>query len=858
VLPADGSGNLLSVHLDRSFRTDRFQQTLGGSFGFFDESKTLPWTGGALNSSIRPTVYGYHVSQYLISDLPWRITNTFRFSLGAAHYDFAAPSNTSNLPSVFSPGTPFLLNQKLILNLTKPNGAPVFTSASSGDPDWVRLLKGFNLGLFGQTEQITGPIGEVHVAGFSPIGVDVFHYPQERAHKTVQLGDTATRTLGAHTITAGFELWDVRLNSTMDQNSRAQVDFYGERSGGIPVAANPSLASTPLLSSTDMVAAGYPGALYQTLSANPQPNLKLHRKQIDFFLQDVWRVSQTLNLSTGIRLELNRVPESDDPRFRQEFSEADFRKQLDRSHSNCVDSPNQDYCDSLIASLTRAFPASFDDIFSRHPLGKDLRVGFAWDPRRGNTVLRGGVGRYTGQFPEILLSEARSALPQYLPLNMADPPPSGFYLSNIAHPGECIYLNTTNKYNCSTNLLHNTLSQLDPGTDLPFFFARDINRLAVLSPVQPAADLRNPYSLQYGVTLDQALWKDTMLSMAYVGTMGRHLLGVSTQSQTPNQPIFVPPAFQSIEPLGGTGFPNFLPTDSATNGFNLKPGPLPLISRTLYASGGNSAYNSLQVEFHGRLVRQRLGQVQFGTAFTYAHAIDNASDFFPVAGEPGSPQDSFQSSERASSAYDARARFAGNFVWTVPYPMGIGDSTRMASRLFQNWRLAGVVVAQTGQPFTVNTSVDVNQDGSLTDRLDQTTVNGQAALIASQSRDRRASFTLSPIVAPETLLSGREMAVGAAGGCFNSTTNRNVCDGSVGRNTFRATGMFTVDLALMRDVRLGKDHAHALHLRAECYNALNRAQFGIPVRILEAPGFGSAVSTIAPNRTIQFGAKLSF
>jgi hypothetical protein len=42
------------------------------------------------------------------------------------------------------------------------------------------------------------------------------------------------------------------------------------------------------------------------------------------------------------------------------------------------------------------------------------------------------------------------------------------------------------------------------------------------------------------------------------------------------------------------------------------------------------------------------------------------------------------------------------------------------------------------------------------------------------------------------------------------------------------------------------------------FNALNRAQFGIPVRILEAPSFGSAVNTIAPNRIIQIALRVSF
>ena len=41
-------------------------------------------------------------------------------------------------------------------------------------------------------------------------------------------------------------------------------------------------------------------------------------------------------------------------------------------------------------------------------------------------------------------------------------------------------------------------------------------------------------------------------------------------------------------------------------------------------------------------------------------------------------------------------------------------------------------------------------------------------------------------------------------------------------------------------------------------NALNRANFGVPVRYLEAPGFGRAVSTVTPGRRVQFALKYVF
>ena len=45
--------------------------------------------------------------------------------------------------------------------------------------------------------------------------------------------------------------------------------------------------------------------------------------------------------------------------------------------------------------------------------------------------------------------------------------------------------------------------------------------------------------------------------------------------------------------------------------------------------------------------------------------------------------------------------------------------------------------------------------------------------------------------------------------------------------------------------------------RVEVFNALNRPQFALPVR-MEAPAFGSAVSTLAPNRSIQLSVHWLF
>ena len=80
--------------------------------------------------------------------------------------------------------------------------------------------------------------------------------------------------------------------------------------------------------------------------------------------------------------------------------------------------------------------------------------------------------------------------------------------------------------------------------------------------------------------------------------------------------------------------------------------------------------------------------------------------------------------------------------------------------------------------------------------------------------------------------------------------------GAVGRNTFRAGSVLDLNLSVSKRIPLGE--RQQLLLRADFFNFINRANYGIPVRFLEAPGFGTATDTVTPMRRIQFALKYSF
>jgi hypothetical protein len=174
-----------------------------------------------------------------------------------------------------------------------------------------------------------------------------------------------------------------------------------------------------------------------------------------------------------------------------------------------------------------------------------------------------------------------------------------------------------------------------------------------------------------------------------------------------------------------------------------------------------------------------------------------------------------------------RHRFTYSFIAALPTFKNRAPAFRA---LFGNLQLAGTGSMRTGQPFTVNSIFDVNLDGNLTDRLDNT--NG---LVVTGDRHQPLRLTTTD---PASLLA----PIGE--------------DGRIPRNTFRAGNVVELDLSLSKNFLSSGNRR--LVLRADIFNFINRANFGIPVRWLGAANFGQVTNTITPGRRVQIAVKYSF
>ena len=128
------------------------------------------------------------------------------------------------------------------------------------------------------------------------------------------------------------------------------------------------------------------------------------------------------------------------------------------------------------------------------------------------------------------------------------------------------------------------------------------------------------------------------------------------------------------------------------------------------ASVGNSIYNSLQAKLTHRLSHG----LQLQAAYTWAHAIDNSNDpLAPAAGNRGFPRNSRQlNEERGNSDNDIRQVAVINYQWELPFGKGKGFlNTGFAGKVFEGWQLSGITTVQTGHPFDVFSSTDMERTG---------------------------------------------------------------------------------------------------------------------------------------------------
>jgi hypothetical protein len=188
------------------------------------------------------------------------------------------------------------------------------------------------------------------------------------------------------------------------------------------------------------------------------------------------------------------------------------------------------------------------------------------------------------------------------------------------------------------------------GATLPYTMAQLQFPISVSAPYtsgtvyQFPSHLQLPYTLEWNASLQQALGKKQTLTISYVGSNGRRLIGYQSVSLAALNPSF-----------GNVGY---------------------------FPSGLTSNYQALQVQFQRSLSHG----VQALASYTWSHSLDYGST------------DTSTPLMRANSNYDLRNNFNGGLSWELPQTNG----NKALQWIVNNWGLDGRMFARGGFPVILN------------------------------------------------------------------------------------------------------------------------------------------------------------
>lgn len=377
-----------------------------------------------------------------------------------------------------------------------------------------------------------------------------------------------------------------------------------------------------------------------------------------------------------------------------------------------------------------------------------------------------------------------------------------YYDTSPLAPGEALYFNRPffdfNLFFSVPQLLLLTLS--DP---FPALFPIPLPDSA--QAVQ--RDLRTPYMQHWNLNVQQGLGNNCVVELAYVGSKGTKLLSARDLNQPP--PSALPP-----------GLP-FVP----------RPDPQFDEINTI-ESRASSNYHSFQAR-----VQQRLS---FGlgmlASYTWSKSIDDGSNFFPSAGDPNYPQNSFDlRAERGRSNFDVRHRLSVSYVYDLPFGKGrkyVSDGGW--STVLTGWQTSGILQLQSGRPFTVALSREFDNSGTGISALGFG-ANDRPNVVRSPELENPSAdrwFDATAFVIPPA-------------GTF----------GNAGRNILDGPGYQSFNMALSKNTALSE--RFKLQFRTEVFNLFNHPNFNLPDNFMFSPTFGRVTSARDP-RHIQFGLKLLF
>jgi hypothetical protein len=258
--------------------------------------------------------------------------------------------------------------------------------------------------------------------------------------------------------------------------------------------------------------------------------------------------------------------------------------------------------------------------------------------------------------------------------------------------------------------------------------------------------------------------------------------------------------------------------------------------------GDNFRTNAFSSNYHGLQVTMKKAYsngFQFNTNYTWSKALDYLSDAFNGNGGVGDhyrPTDTYDRKlDYGPADFDLRHRFVASFTYELPW--------MKKNLVLGGWSFNSIITLQSGTPFSLFSSEDVNKDGYLNDRVN---LKPGYHLVDVMYNFNPAKAYFNPDAFEDPV-------------CPSSVNDGLWCYGNTGRNALVGPNYQNVDLGVSKTFKFGE--SKSLELQGNFFNLLNRANFVNPAaantNAIDSPDFGKTNATWEP-RVTQLAVRFQF
>jgi carboxypeptidase family protein len=666
---------------------------------------------------------------------------------------------------------------------------------------------GGDLGIYPTAPQYAG-VPAVTFTGAYSASFGVPAYINRQADDSFQISEAFSKIIGNHTFMFGGEMEYFQINTRQNILANGNFQFSGAETGN-----------------------DFADFLIGAPSFYSQASLQLQNvrsKYFSLFAQDSFKVRPELTVNYGLRWDADE-PYYDTRGLMMTFVPGKQSTLFPDAPTGWVFPGDPGIPTTISPTRWNNFAPRFGIAYSPSPSNGLAHRVFGGP---GRTSLRAGAGIFYTGFEELIAN-----------YELGDAPFGNFWVSPTL-----IYFEEPFKSRVGTN---------DPGQRFPV----PINYPGASGPpvsfaayqpisssqVWPTSNVL-PYMEQFNLTIQRQIADAFVLTVGYVGSLGRHLIAQKDfnpgNAQTCLEIIQLYAAAGQSDPCGpnnedqifsvnGQTFNGIRPY-SVTSGRYLSIGELDFGSDPAMGTIAVSSYHALETS-----LERRAGPLTFLVGYTYSKAMDDQSGFIGPFMNPYNPHASW-----ALSAFNVTHNAVASYSYAIPFERMARGNSRVARALLGGWEISGLVRFASGQPVPMSQPVDLSLCGCPQSDVDKPNYSGTSIQFLNPRKTSNHQYFSTTPFSTETL--------GVPG---NSR-----------RDFFHGPGLDDWDMALHRIFPV-KDTVN-FEFRAEFFNVFNHAQFSATSglitagTLISAGNFSSAafgdVTTARDPRIGQVALKLHF